>query len=84
MTDMNFRRLPTPSTTDEETSAEPWFSVGPSDVFPQELPFFLFPPGRARSLFLEMHPDRAAPAFWPATQQRFRAGIQDDVFPASG
>ncbi|HEY8091450.1 MAG TPA: bifunctional isocitrate dehydrogenase kinase/phosphatase, partial [Polyangiaceae bacterium] len=81
MTDMRFRRLPTPSTTDEETSAEPWFSVGPSDVFPEELPRFLFPPGRARTLFLEMHPDVADPAFWVATQERLRAGIQDDVFP---
>jgi isocitrate dehydrogenase kinase/phosphatase len=81
MTDMNFRRLPTASTFDEETAAEPWFSVGPADVFPEELPRFLLPPGRARTLLLVLHPELADPAFWVATQERIRAGIQDDVFP---
>jgi isocitrate dehydrogenase kinase/phosphatase len=81
LTEVNFRRLPEPSSDDEETSGEPWFSVGPSDVFPQELPTFLFSPGIAREMFLELHADLADPAFWIATQDRIRASIQDDVFP---
>ena len=81
MTECNFRRLPTASSVDEETAGEPWFSVGPRDIFPEELPRFLFRPGRARELFLELCPDLADPAFWVATQERIRAGIQDDVFP---
>ena len=81
ITECNFRRMPTASSDDEETAGEPWFSVGPHDIFPEELPGFLFPPGRARELFLEMCPDLADPAFWVATQERIRAGIQDDVVP---
>jgi isocitrate dehydrogenase kinase/phosphatase len=81
MTECNFRRLPTASSSDEETAGEPWFSVGPHDIFPEELPAFLFPPGRARTLFLELCPELLDPAFWVATQDRIRAGIQDDVFP---
>ncbi len=81
MTECTFRRLPTASSADEETAGEPWFSVGPHDIFPEELPAFLFPPGRARELFLELCPDLLDPAFWVATQDRIRAGIEDDVFP---
>ena len=55
--------------------------MGPADVFPEELPRFLLPPGRARALLLEVHPELADPAFWVATQERILAGIRDDVFP---
>lgn len=81
LTDVNFRRLPEATSDDEETSGEPWFSVGPTDVFPQELPTFLFSPGPSRDFFLELHADLADPAFWIATQDRIRDNIQDDVFP---
>ena len=81
LTEVNFRRLPEATSDDEETSAEPWFSVSPNDVFPQELPTFLFSPGPARDIFMELHADLADPAFWIATQDRIRASIQDDVFP---
>jgi isocitrate dehydrogenase kinase/phosphatase len=81
LTEVNFRRLPEASRDDEETAAEPWFSVGPNDVFPQEWPTFLFTPGPARDIFMELHADLVDPAFWIATQDRIRASIQDDVFP---
>jgi isocitrate dehydrogenase kinase/phosphatase len=81
MIDCNFRRLPTPSTTDEETAGEPWFSVGPSDVFPEELPGFLFPPGAARAILAEAHPELGDPAFWIGVQERIRAGVHEDVLP---
>jgi isocitrate dehydrogenase kinase/phosphatase len=81
LTDYNFRRMPTPSSDDEEGGAEPWFSVGPNDVFPEELPKFLFSEGGGREEFLSMHGDLADPAFWIAAQERIRSNIQDDVFP---
>jgi isocitrate dehydrogenase kinase/phosphatase len=81
LTEVNFRRLPEASTDDEETSGEPWFSVSPNDVFPQELPTFIFSPGPARDIFMELHADLADPVFWIATQDRIHANIQDDVFP---
>jgi isocitrate dehydrogenase kinase/phosphatase len=81
LTDCNFRCLPQASSDDEETASEPWFSVGPRDVFPEEIVPFLFPPGRGRQLFLDLNADLTSPPFWTATQDRIRAGIQDDVFP---
>jgi isocitrate dehydrogenase kinase/phosphatase len=81
ITECNFRRLPTARSDDEETSSEPWFSVGPRDVFPEELATYLFPQGHGGELYVELNADLADPAFWVATQDRIRAGIQDDVFP---
>ncbi len=81
LTDCNFRRLPTPSHDDEETSGAPWFSVGPTDVFPQEFITFLFPPGPARDLFCAQHGELLDPAFWITMQERLRAGDEPPLFP---
>jgi isocitrate dehydrogenase kinase/phosphatase len=80
MTDCNFRGLPSPSSTDEETAGEPWFSIGPGDVFPEQLLALLFAPGQARRLLAELHPELGDPAFWVSIQERIRAGIHGDVF----
>ena len=81
LTECHFRHLPSASSDDEEMASEPWYSVGPNDVFPEQLPTFLFPAGRGRDLFVQLHGDLLHPAFWLATQQRIRAEIQDDIFP---
>jgi isocitrate dehydrogenase kinase/phosphatase len=81
ITECNFRRLPSARSDDEEVSSEPWFSVGPRDVFPEELATYLFPRGHGGEAFQELNADLGDPAFWVATQDRIRAGIQDDVFP---
>ena len=35
LTDCNFRQMPEASDPDEDLMAEPWFSVGEQDVFPE-------------------------------------------------
>lgn len=81
LTDCNFRRLPTATRDDEETSAEPWYSVAANDVFPEEFITFLFPPGRARDLFCSRHGELLDPAFWIVAQERIRAGTEPELFP---
>jgi len=81
ISECTFRHMPDAGSSEDETSGEPWFSVGPNDVFPEEFVKFLFPEGLGRDLFLRENADLAGPAFWLATQERIRAGIQDDVFP---
>jgi isocitrate dehydrogenase kinase/phosphatase len=61
-------------------ASEPWFSVGPNDIFPAELPTFIFPSGGARETFLELHADLVRPDFWVETQQRIRDGRQEKLF----
>jgi isocitrate dehydrogenase kinase/phosphatase len=82
ITECTFRRLPSDDSDDDAgIYGEPWFSVGPNDIFPEEFVKFLFPEGEGRDLFLRENGDIAGPEFWLATQERIRAGIQDDVFP---
>jgi isocitrate dehydrogenase kinase/phosphatase len=81
LTECHFRALPKPQSDEDEMAAEPWFAVGPRDVFPEQFPQFLFPPGKPRDIFNELHGDLADPAFWRAQQERLRDGVADDVFP---
>lgn len=81
LTEVNFRRLPTPRDDDDALAAEPWFSVGPNDAFPEEWPPFIFQSPRDRALFLELHPELLTPEWWTARQQEIRGGVTTDVYP---
>ena len=76
-----FRRIPPATTYEDEFAAEPWFSVGENDVFPEEFHAFLVPPGELRDAFLEAHGDLLDVAFWQRVQQRLGVGEVVDVFP---
>ncbi|OGA73336.1 MAG: bifunctional isocitrate dehydrogenase kinase/phosphatase [Betaproteobacteria bacterium RIFCSPLOWO2_12_FULL_65_14] len=81
MTDMTFRRIPPPTCYEDEVAAEPYWSIGPTDVFPEQFDRFLVADPHAREIFLEYHRDLLDPAFWSDKQAQVRAGIQEDVFP---
>ena len=81
LTDFKFRRFPKARTDDDEMSAEPWYNVGPHDVFPEQFPTFLFGDPHQREIFMELHADLADPRWWIDAQDRCRAGAQDDIFP---
>ncbi|MEZ4264258.1 MAG: bifunctional isocitrate dehydrogenase kinase/phosphatase [Polyangiaceae bacterium] len=83
VTDCRFRRIPTPSSDEEEMRAEPFFNIEPNDVFPEQFPMFLFPEGPQRDAFMARHADLADPAWWTATKQRILDGGQDDVISYS-
>jgi isocitrate dehydrogenase kinase/phosphatase len=81
MIECNFRRIPPPRSIEDEMSAEPYYSVGPHDVFPEQFARFLVSDPQAREIFLERHADLMDPEFWAGKQARIRAGIQEDVYP---
>ena len=81
MIECNFRRIPPPRSIEDEMSAEPYYSVGPHDVFPEQFARFLVSDPQAREVFLERHADLMDPAYWAGKQARIRAGVQEDVFP---
>ncbi len=81
VTDCRFRAMPRPRDDADELAAEPWFHVEPGDVFPEQFPQFLFPAGRPREIFLELHGDLATAAWWTRQQERLHAGIQEDLIP---
>ncbi len=81
LSECRFRRLPQPSSIEEEFAAEPWFHVGTMDVFPEEFRAFLVPPGRVRDAFLAAHGDLLDVELWQGVQRRLAAGEVFDVFP---
>ncbi|MFP5405023.1 MAG: bifunctional isocitrate dehydrogenase kinase/phosphatase [Gammaproteobacteria bacterium] len=81
LTDCNFRRIPEPRTPEEEMASEPWYRVGPHDVFPEEFATFLLGDPRIRSVFLAHHAELLDAEFWQQRQHRVRAGLLEDVFP---
>ncbi len=81
ITDCNFRRVPQPRCEEDELSAEPWYAVGPHDVFPETFAAFLLGDPDVRRVFMAHHADLLDPAYWSAQQSRNRAGQLIDVFP---
>ncbi|CAN5598107.1 bifunctional isocitrate dehydrogenase kinase/phosphatase [soil metagenome] len=84
LTDCNFRNLPQARSYDEEMSAEPWFSVRPNDIFPEEFPNFLSFPEPARKALFERHGDLFRPDFWCGVQEELRAGKLPEIPPYAG
>jgi isocitrate dehydrogenase kinase/phosphatase len=81
LSECRFRRIPQPSTIEEEFAAEPWFHVGELDIFPEEFTAFLVPPGPLRETFLAAHGDLLDVEFWQGVQQRLKEGEVFDVYP---
>jgi isocitrate dehydrogenase kinase/phosphatase len=81
LTECHFRRIPEASTPEEELANEPWYSVDPHDVFPEEFSTFLLSDPRVREVFMKHHADLLEPEVWQAKQDRLRAGSIEDVFP---
>jgi isocitrate dehydrogenase kinase/phosphatase len=77
----NFRTLPVASSYDDEMSAEPWFAVGPDDVFPQEFATFLGIQGELRRTFMDRHADIFDPATWRSWQARVGRGELIEIIP---
>jgi isocitrate dehydrogenase kinase/phosphatase len=81
LTECRFRRFPKPRHEDDEMASDPWFNVEKNDVFPEQFPTFLIPPGKPRDIFMSLHGELADAGYWIAQQDRVKAGIQDDLFP---
>ncbi|EFQ61909.1 isocitrate dehydrogenase kinasephosphatase [Pseudomonas fluorescens WH6] len=81
LTEANFRHIPAPRTPEDEMASEPWYSIGPLDVFPEEFPPFLFADAGQRKLFDELHGELYNADYWKSLQDAIRAGKVIDVFP---
>jgi isocitrate dehydrogenase kinase/phosphatase len=81
LTDVNFRAIPEPRTPEEEMSSEPWYSVGPNDVFPEEFRRFLFGRPAIKRRFTELHGELFDPEYWRELQRVILDGQVMDVYP---
>ena len=81
MTECNFRKIPPPRFPEDEFRSEPWYSVEPNDVFPEEFATFLLATPKIRKIFLKHHKDLLKPDYWQAKKNRILEGKYEDVFP---
>lgn len=80
MIEVNFRDIPPPRYPEDELSAEPWYSVAPGDVFPEEFRHWLCADPQIGPLFEEMHSELFSAAYWRSLQARIREGHVEDVY----
>lgn len=76
-----FRRIPEPKTPEQEMAAEPWYSVGPNDIFPEEFPVFLFPDIAMRKVFYRLHPHLLDADCWSDIQRDAAHDRAPDIYP---
>lgn len=76
-----FRTIPTSDDPYDDMSADPWFSVGPGDVFPEEFATFLGLSGHLRDAFHEHHADIFEASAWRDWQRSVSDGDRLEVFP---
>jgi len=77
----NFRDIPEAENHEQEMSAEPWYSVRPNDIFPEEFAPFLGFNAEQMRVFLEHHGELLFADYWRALQARHRAGEVIEVLP---
>jgi len=81
MNEVNFRTLPEPETEEQIYAAQPWYSVAPGDVFPEELATFALANPKYRKAFMVYHADLLTAKYWQTQQEKVAKGQYADVFP---
>lgn len=83
LSEVNFRKIPPPRSSLDLYRDEPWYSINPNDVFPEEFITFVTTIAQTRKMLMELHPELFDYRYWQKAQQNLAAGIQADVFPYS-
>ncbi|MBU6468274.1 MAG: bifunctional isocitrate dehydrogenase kinase/phosphatase [Betaproteobacteria bacterium] len=81
ITNCHFRKIPPPRFEEDELSAEPWYSVDPNDIFPEEFEYFLLTDPQVKKYFLAKHKDLLEATWWQSIQEEIKGGRVVDVFP---
>jgi len=81
MTDCNFRYIPPPRYPEDEMASEPWYSIAPHDVFPEEFAYFIFGDPVVREAFMEHHSDLLDADYWKNIQSKIEHGYYPDFYP---
>ena len=81
LTDCHFRSIPETDDPLLEMAADPWFSVGERDVFPEEFRSFFVLPGPLGEAFMSRHADLVDVEFWRRIQERQTSGEVVEVLP---
>ncbi len=82
-----FRTIPQTDDPADEMRSQPWFSVEPGDVFPEQFPTFMAFPSdvssEVRRRFDEVHADLYSAEFWKGVQDRLARKDLPEFYPYS-
>ena len=81
MTECNFRQIPPPRYPEDEWSADPWYSVAPNDIFPEEFATFLLQKSQVREIMMQLHKELFDANYWKMLQSNIKEGMFEDVYP---
>jgi isocitrate dehydrogenase kinase/phosphatase len=81
VTECRFRDLPAARDDDDELRAEPWFYVGPDDVFPAQFLEFLGLRGELRAEFLKYHAALLDADYWRRLKAAHAAEEHLEIVP---
>lgn len=81
VSDCVFRDWPAPRSEEEALASEPWFHVGPRDVFPERFGPFMGLPGAELAALREHFAHLFDPGWWRSLQERFARGDYPDTPP---
>ena len=81
VTECSFRDLPAARDDEDEMRAEPWFYVGPNDVFPEQWLDFLGLKGPLREEFLRHHAELLGADYWRRLKASHEAEKHLEVVP---
>lgn len=79
--DCNFRDWPRAQSYEEQIADEPWFHVGPRDVFPERFPLFMGLPRPLLEAVRTAHGQLFDPQWWRTLQARLALGDVPDTPP---
>ena len=82
LSECHFRKIPPPRSSLDLFRDEPWYSVNPNDIFPEEFITFVTTDPKIRKILMEIHPDLFDFTCWRNAQESLAMGIQADVFPS--
>ncbi|WP_261844176.1 bifunctional isocitrate dehydrogenase kinase/phosphatase [Aliamphritea ceti] len=81
LTACNFRHIPEAMYPEQELADEPWYSVGPADVFPEEFNLLTACDRKIRKLFNELHSELLTVEWWQKVQKQVEEGDIVDLYP---
>ncbi len=81
VSELEFRDWPQATTYEEQVAAEPWFHVGPQDVFPERFGQFMGLPAPLLAALKSAHPGLFQPQWWRDLQAQLRDGQWPDTPP---
>ncbi len=78
---LNFREIPDTDDYDATMAEEPWYRVGPHDVFPEQFRSFLRFNTAIEPSFLDAHDELFHASYWRDIQVRHAKGVLPDFYP---